>query len=180
MYKEDYDREEKYRLINYLAESIRKDLGIEVPINDIDEIVAMFGGTVVTDDRKHMFIGLEKTSNTTFNLYVPECHREEDRKLYVAANLGKLLLHTNFLSNHEEYINSNKFEFINDKTVEAINQENFFGGAFLMPYKEYKEEMDKNTEGNTVYTDKIAKHFGVTSSAASQRGKELGLLKRYW
>lgn len=46
-----------------------------------------------------------------------------------------------------------------------------------MPKIEYKRVMDKNTEGNTVNTQEIAKYFNVSTEAASNRGKWLGYLQ---
>lgn len=54
---------------------------------------------------------------------------------------------------------------------------NEFAAAFLMPKIEYKRVMDKNTEGNTVNTQEIAKYFNVSTEAASNRGKWLGYLQ---
>ena len=46
-----------------------------------------------------------------------------------------------------------------------------------MPKDEYKKIMDYNTCGNMVQTSKIADYFGVSVSAASNRGKFLGYLQ---
>ena len=46
-----------------------------------------------------------------------------------------------------------------------------------MPEKEYRKVMDQNTDGIKVATDKIASYFGVSISAASNRGKFLGYLQ---
>lgn len=56
-------------------------------------------------------------------------------------------------------------------------QANEFAAALLMPKKAYKEIMDQYTIGNEVETDKIASYFGVSISAASNRGKFLGYLQ---
>ena len=56
-------------------------------------------------------------------------------------------------------------------------QANEFAAALLMPQKSYKEIMDQYTIGNKVETDKIASYFGVSISAASNRGKFLGYLR---
>lgn len=169
----------KYELIDQLAYEIRKAMHIETPINDIDQIVEYFGGTVVVDSNKHMNIGIEKTSNKTFNLYVPECRREEDRKFYVAQQLGRFFLHTNYLADDNVYYESDEFVFKNknDYSCNYVFEENFFGGAFLMPYEEYKNQIKLNCENGIVHTDKVAEHFGVTTGTASWRGKQLGLLK---
>ena len=56
-------------------------------------------------------------------------------------------------------------------------QANEFAAALLMPKKEYKKIMDQYTIGNKVKTDKVEDYFGVSVSAASNRGKFLGYLQ---
>lgn len=46
-----------------------------------------------------------------------------------------------------------------------------------MPKERYKEIMDRYTIGTSVETRKIAEYFGVSVSAASNRGKFLGYLQ---
>ena len=174
---DDEKRRKKYELIDQLAYELREALHIETPINNIDEIVEYLGGTVIEDSYKHMMIGIEKTSNKTFNLYIPEDKVKGNRMFYVAQQLGRFFLHTNYLANDGEYEKSDKFVFKNNDDFDGVFEENYFSGAFIMPYDEYEEQIFKNCEGNTVYTNKVAEHFGVSTSAASWRGKQLGLLK---
>ena len=47
----------------------------------------------------------------------------------------------------------------------------------MMPRDRYKEIMDRYTKGNIVETGKVAEFFGVSVSAASNRGKFLGYLQ---
>ena len=56
-------------------------------------------------------------------------------------------------------------------------QANEFAAAFLMPRKDYKDELDKHIKGNMVDTEKIARHFFVSIDAAVNRGIELGYLE---
>lgn len=56
-------------------------------------------------------------------------------------------------------------------------QANEFAAAFLMPRDMYKNVMDQYTTGNIVETGKVAEFFGVSVSAASNRGKFLGYLQ---
>lgn len=46
-----------------------------------------------------------------------------------------------------------------------------------MPRDMYKNVMDQYTTGNIVETGKVAEFFGVSVSAASNRGKFLGYLQ---
>ena len=166
----------KWELIDELAFHLRNYFQIKTPINNLEEIVNRIGGTIVEDDYKHMIVGIEKTSNTTFNLYVPICKKEENKRFYIAQQLGKFFLHTNYLADDNEYEKSDEFVF-KTKRLDSVYEENFFGGAFLMPYEEFKEQIELNCDGGIVNTDKVAEHFKVTVGDASWRGKQLGLFK---
>ena len=71
----------------------------------------------------------------------------------------------------------NENVFFRNGTSEEEYQANEFAAAFLMPEKKYREQLEKYTEGFTVYTSRIADYFGVSVAAASNRGKWLGLLE---
>ena len=54
---------------------------------------------------------------------------------------------------------------------------NQFAAAFLMPKEEYRNILYQNVNNNKIDIHIIAKHFGVSREAASNRGKWLGYLK---
>lgn len=65
------------------------------------------------------------------------------------------------------------------RSMEEISRCNEFALAFLMPEKEFRKQVELNTnEDGTVNTKRIAEYFHVSISDASLRGKGLGLFER--
>lgn len=177
MFEEEYRRYEMNKLIEELVNDLIKELNIKIPINNIDEIVTLLGGKVIENTEKFYDCGIEKTGRNTFNLYIPAGRIDLNRNIYIASKLGRLFLHTDFLNNNDEYNLNDCFVFNNKECYESIYQENYFGSALVMPYKEYKKQMDIHSQGTIVYTRKIADYFGVSTNMACWRGKQLGLIK---
>ena len=166
---------ELYELIDELALDVIKVCNVNVPIKDIEYIVSCFGGSVKTDSTIE---GIKKSGKDTFNIYINEYSYPLNNKFYIAARLGDLLLHTNYLLNREEYLRSDVLEFKEDNgIIPQVYQSNEFAYGLLMPRDLYKEVFDKCLDGDIVHTVDIAKYFDVSISTASLRGKRLGLIK---
>ena len=97
------------------------------------------------------------------------------RNFTIAHELGHLFLHMGYKINQEIWERQEVTYFRKGDSEEEY-EANEFAAAFLMPKKVYKEIMDRHTEGNIVYTSKIAEEFNVSVKAASNRGKWLGYL----
>lgn len=164
----------KQRLINEYADIIRQLYNINVPINDIEEAVMKIGGIVKYDSNCNY---IEKSKNR-FIIHVEENENFQLKKFRVAQQLGKLFLYTNFIEEHKLFDNNDKISFKDSYYQQgSVNWVNEFALAFLMPKNEYIEEVDKNTNDNIVDTKVLAKHFDVSITNASLRGKRLGILK---
>ena len=166
---------ELYELIDELAVDILKTCNVSAPIKDMEYIVSCFGGKIQTGNFLKPIV---KTGKDSFNIYISENSYPIYNKFHIAARLGDLLLHTNYLINREEYLNSDVMVFKEDNgIIPQVYQSNEFAYGLLMPRDLYKEILDNNTEGKIVHTAKIAEYFDVPISTASSRGKRLGLIK---
>ena len=166
---------ELYELIDELALDILRLSNTEVPIKDIREIVSFFGGDIKIANG---FRSIEKTGRDTFNIYISDWNFPKFRKFYIAARLGDLFLHTNYLSDHDAYLESKEMQFKPERgLVSKPEESNEFAYGLLMPRDIYKDIINQNTKENLISMNQVADYFDVSVSAAVGRGKRLGLIK---
>ncbi len=166
------------RLINSLTQDIITLYNIEIPIQDITDVVTVLGGSVVeSPDIANMSDGSIRKQNNGFIIYVSPYQSAERKKFTIAHELGHLFLHMGYKINSELWNKQKNETYYRSGDSLMEYQANEFAAALLMPKKAYKEIMDRYTIGNQVETDKVADYFGVTISAASTRGKFLGYLQ---
>ena len=166
-------------LINELAEAVIDTFEISIPISNIEEAVKKLGGRIELDTSLSIFSDgyIKKDGENGFVIRISP-HQTNERKLFtIAHELGHLFLHMGFKTDSDEWKKQNENVFFRNRTSEEEYQANEFAAAFLMPEKKYRKQLEKYTEGFTVYTSKIADYFGVSVAAASNRGKWLGLLE---
>lgn len=165
-------------LINNLTQDIINIYEIQVPIFNMEKVVAKLGGHVeecVYID--NMSDGSIRKQGNSFVVSITPSQSLERKKFTIAHELGHLFLHMGYKTNSDLWnAQENMIYYRAGNSLEEY-QANEFAAAFLMPKNLYKEVMDKNTEGNIVETSKIADYFGVSVSAASNRGKFLGYLQ---
>lgn len=168
---------ETRKYINLLAERILEDFDVAPPIDNIENVVKVLGGTVEMMQASNGWIDgeIRKNGKNSFVIEVSPFQNEHRKKFTIAHELGHLFLHMGYMTN----------EVLWDKQTEAFHREgiseqesqaNEFAAAFLMPQKLYKQVLDQNTKGNTVDILKVAEWFKVSISAAINRGKFLGYL----
>ena len=91
------ESEEIKQVINHLTQDIIDLYHIQIPIQDIDEAVKMFGGRVEEDREKYCkycdFISKERDS---FAIYISPYYKSERRKMIIAQQLGHLFLHMGY------------------------------------------------------------------------------------
>lgn len=162
---------------NHLTQDIIDLYHIQIPIQDIDEAVKMFGGRVEEDREKYCkycdFISKERDS---FAIYISPYYKSERRKMIIAQQLGHLFLHMGYQTNHDLWNHQKEGRFQEKNDPEQARQANSFAFALLMPEKEYQKMIDLNSEGLLVQTKNIAEYFGVSLAAAAQRGRGLNIL----
>lgn len=170
--------DELRRLINNLTQDIIEVYQISIPINDIDDVVERLGGHIeeraYIDNLSDGSIGWRENE---FIIYVSPYQSSERRKFTIAHELGHLFLHMGYIINPDMWARQKNVVYYRSGDSLVEYQANEFAAALLMPQKQYGEVMDRYTVGNRVDTAKIADYFGVSVSAASNRGKFLGYLK---
>lgn len=165
-------------LINNLTQDIIDLYNIQIPIQNIDEVVKKIGGRVEESlDIDNMFDGSIRKQDDGFIIYISPFQSTERRKFTIAHELGHLFLHMGYRINSDLWNKQMDATYYRAGDSLLEYQANEFAAALLMPKKIYKVIMDQHTIGNEVETDKIASYFGVSISAASNRGKFLGYLQ---
>lgn len=165
-------------LINNLTQDIIDLYNIQIPIQNINDVVSALGGRVEeSTDIENMSDGSIRKLDDGFVIYVSPFQGSERRKFTIAHELGHLFLHMGYKINSELWNKQENATYYRTGDSLMEYQANEFAAALLMPKKTYKKIMDQYTTGNKVETDKIAGYFGVSVSAASNRGKFLGYLR---
>ena len=169
--------EQRRRLINELAQDVIDLFHIDIPIENIDEVVRNMGGIIKEDYKLSEYSDgiIRKTSVTSFEIRVSPDQSSGRRNFTIAHELGHLFLHMGFLINDEIW-NNQQMTFYRKGNSQEEYEANEFAAAFLMPQRQYKRVLDQYAEGNLVDTSKIAQEFNVSTKAASNRGKWLGYL----
>lgn len=166
------------KVINEIAELVRKVYNVDGPVSDIDSIVNRMGGRIIEDPTIDDFSDgqIRKISDREFEIIVSPFQSLERRNFTIAHELGHLFLHMGFMTDADKWRNQSEEVYYRNGNSELEYQANEFAAAFLMPRKDYKDELDEHTEGNMVNTEEIARHFCVSIDAAANRGKWLGYL----
>ena len=166
------------RIIHNLTQDIIDVFEIEIPIQDMGNVAKKIDGCIEEKiDLEDMSDGSIKKKDNGFIIYVSPFQSRERRKFTIAHELGHLFLHMGYKTNEDLWNSQEDMTYYRSGDSMLEYQANEFAAALLMPQKEYKKIMDQNTIGNRVETFKIANYFGVSISAASNRGKFLGYLQ---
>ena len=171
------------KMINEFAEAILTHFKITTPISDMEEVVSRLGGLLREEEGIGLYSDgriqkvIDEDSDIDFVITVPMNQSINRKNFTVAHELGHLFLHMGYMTNQELWQKANNKVFNRSGNSESEIQANEFAAAFLMPRQEYKEIMDMNSEGNTVFIGKVADYFKVSIDAASYRGKWLGYLQ---
>jgi len=165
------------KVIDHLAQDIIDQYHIEIPIQDIDQVVQTIGGRVQEDREKYCnycdFISKEGDS---FVIYISPLYKPERRKMIIAQQLGHLFLHMGYQTNKNIWNLQKEGRFQEKNDPEQARQASQFAYALFMPEDVYRDIVDRNLQGNIVHTKNVAEYFGVSTAAASLRGRELGIL----
>ena len=170
------------KLIEEIANFVRKMYSVPMPISDISKIVELIGGVVKDDfELSELSDGyIKKTSSVSFEICVSSKCSLERRNFTVAHEIGHLFLHMGYRTNPELW-NSVSDDLVYNRSGQSDEeyQANSFAAAFLMPENTFVEVLKRNSNGKTVNMASVANYFGVSVSEAVTRGKWLGILRRY-
>lgn len=166
-------------LINTMAEEIIKLYKVEIPIDNIEEVVRKMRGNVIENPNMDSFSDgrIRKEGQNEFVIEVSPFQTQERKNFTIAHELGHLFLHMGFDTNKEKWDSQDNVQYYRSGASELEYQSNEFAAAFLMPEAKYKEILERNTDGTIVDTLEIARYFHVSIDAAANRGKWLGYLE---
>ena len=162
-------------MINSLTQDILTLFNIQIPIQDIDELVGMLGGSIQTDFS--CTDGSVVKEGESFRILISPFQDEKRRRFTIAHELGHLFLHMGFRTNSNQWNAQNDITYYRNGNSELEYQANEFAAAFLMPQRDYEVILRQNIKQNIADTSAIAEHFYVSIEAAATRGKWLGYLR---
>ena len=162
------------RIIESLAEDVLSTYNISVPIQDMEDIVKILGGTI---QRKMTDSGSAVVKNESgFQIIVSPVQEAKRERFIIAHELGHLFLHMGYMTNRDLWDKQENNKCHQTWDLEKVHQANEFAAAFLMPEAVYLAVLNENTNNAIANTAKIAEHFDVSVEAAASRGVALGYL----
>ena len=175
----------KRRLIGSAADEIRKaldlpdgDFNIEEVVSRLNGFISYFSGYEAGMTEEVVKSGGQEFSDVhaDFVIRINEGNVKTRQRFSIAHELGHLFLHMRYLTDTWYALPAGK-SYQRELGSYSMTEEeaNEFAGAFLMPEHHFVK-IANETSSNTHYIlDKIAQHFNVSISAASNRGRNLGL-----
>lgn len=162
--------------INRLADSVRAACELAVPV-PVDDAVARLNGSIAVVSDADFEAKIEKDGEG-FKITLAGTQYEARRRFSVAHELGHLFLHMGYLVDEEKwasvgtYTDSVYYRF--GFTTEEF-EANEFAGALLMPRAEFARIARQNQGSGGYRIAGVADHFQVSTEAALNRGRWLGL-----
>lgn len=167
-------------LIDKIANGVLNDYNIEVPIKDMQKVIQELGGQLKVSD--NVVDGkIEKDPDKgIFIISIKNGEFNSPRNRFtIAHELGHLFLHMGYGSSYWDTQSTESYQRLGTSKDES--EANEFAAAFLMPEALYKSkiwDLGINNDGiHQVNIEKIADFFKVSTLAAVNRGKFLGVFE---
>lgn len=172
-------RKEVRHFINYLAERVIEFYNIEIPIENIEDIVQKIGGRIVEKAEFNDLSdgSIKKIGENEFEIAISKYQSKKRKNFTIAHELGHLFLHMGYMTNEKIWKSQDETVYKRYGTSTQEYQANEFAAALLMPREEYKEVIESNVINNTVIIANVARYFNVSVEAAINRGRFLGYLE---
>lgn len=164
---------------NYIAkvaELVLAEFDIQIPITDIDGVVAHLGGCIRAEDDALVDSAVERLEGEGFVITVSSNQPTARRTFAIAQEIGHLFLHMGYMSDDDLW---NRFDhqMALDDYTEKEFQAHEFASNFLMPQKQYMDFVSRTSADHQIDGYDIARYFGVSESRAAIRGRLIGALK---
>lgn len=162
--------------ISQLAERVRVACELSIPV-DVEEAVKRLGGMIeqVTDQG---FEARIERFEDRFKITLSQDISERRKRFSIAHELGHLFLHMGYLIDKEKwertgtYIDSVYYRYGYSQEEYEANE---FAAAFLMPQAEFIRVAQSYFQNGVYAIDPITEHFQISSEAAINRGRWLGV-----
>lgn len=169
----------KRKAINQLAYDIRESLKLETPIANIRDIPVILGGQILfSNELENDMEAMIEKNHKNFIIRIKDHSNTQRMRFSIAHELGHLFLHMGYLINEQLWNEAGNYKdsvYYRNGFGTEENEANEFAGAFLMPEEEFKTLAKANLNKGFYNIEAIAKHFDVSVSAATIRGRWLGL-----
>ena len=161
--------------INKAAQLLVDMVGAEVPI-DATTIVQKLGGRV--EKNKKLSAGdvlVGKLTNGKFRIRISSYAQKSRSDILIIKGLGHLILHMGLLTDPEMWDEQEPNALMEFRRDEEIWQAYEFARDFLMPEKQFMEQVDAHTDVGRVNCARVAEYFNLPVGAVILRGKSLGI-----
>jgi len=162
--------------INGLAEKIRLACKLETPV-EIKKAVECLGGTLAYSDHLDYEAQIEKVHDE-FNITLKQDSHENRARFSIAHELGHLFLHMGYIIDEEKWNSTNSYtDSVYHRYGYSVEEyeANEFAAAFLMPMDIFIQTAKENYDSGQYNIVNIANTFKVSTEAAANRGRWLGL-----
>ena len=170
------------RKINELADYVREQLGLGIPVDVMEAVQKLGGDFEYRDDLEQgRFDAVIQKDGDSFLIGLPFNPQYEPRHRFsIAHELGHLFIHMGYM------IDLQKWEGIDEYRDSVMyrygySQEEFeaneFAAAFLMPAQEFEDVLRENYDDGFFDLEDIANYFKVSLEAARNRGRWLGFFE---
>lgn len=163
--------------INSLADKVRRVCKLNPPVN-VREAVSLLGGRLQQSSSLEFEAQIEKNDDNFIITLNQHSSNEKRSRFSIAHELGHLFLHMGYIIDEEKW---EKTESYTDSvyhryghTIEEY-EANEFAAAFLMPKNHFIDVIKDNYNEDHYRINEIANHFDVSTDAAINRGRWLGL-----
>ncbi len=169
-------RQTRRHEIQRLANTIREACELSTPL-DMDEAVERLNGTLSFRNVDEFEAKIEKLDDG-FKITLARSYPPLRKRFSIAHELGHLFLHMGYLIDDDkwdsvgEYTDSVYYRFGHNTEESEANE---FAASLLMPVVEFRKIAAANKHGNRYLIGPIADHFSVSTDAARNRGRWLGM-----
>ena len=165
-------------IINELTEAVIEHYGIQIPVQNMVEVVSRIGGRISFGNRiSTLGDGCIRKEGDSFVIMIDPSQPENRINFTIAHELGHLFLHMGYAIDRNLWQSQDTDPYYRYGNTAMEYEANEFAAALLMPKREYKNIIDMYTTGDIVDTAKVAEYFNVSVGAAANRGKWLGYLE---
>lgn len=167
-------RDELRDIIEEIAQIVRNNLGLSIPI-DMIRVVEQLGGKCVPIATTDYDAKIQTTSDNGFEIRYAENQSMERIQFSIAHELGHLFLHI-LQSDGRLNPESAYYRGKENTRTSAELEANEFAASLLMPKDEFTQFcMAERSSTNDVDLKRVAEHFKVSKQAANVRGSILNL-----
>lgn len=160
--------------IDKLADKVRRQWNIEIPITSLDEIVHSMGGEI--SESASVLDAKIVPNGNSFVILISPSNNKKRQKFTIAHELGHLFYHMGFYFDKDKWETGKRqeqFFHCEEFTAEEEYEANQFAASFLMPEDEFILKIRELRQGSQINIEDLASAFAVSHDAVLNRGRSL-------